>query len=215
MTLILIVTLSTACLAGVIKPGEKIRYKIVKLGIKAGEASLTFVGPRIYRRHQTILIIFQAKGFNFFDEEHIFVDPKGLMPLFVERNLNIFGKKEKITEEYTSGHVKIIKGKEQQTIDKAGNIDNIYAFIYRYRQQGTFKLDETFDIPLPTKDVKIKLVKQESLNVAQKKYDAFYMESDPADYKIWFDASEKKIPLRINGAIRMASADMVMIKYEK
>jgi hypothetical protein len=200
--------------AATIKPGERIRYKIVKLGLKAGEANLTFVGSRIYRRKPTSLIIFQAKGFNFYDEEKIYVDPKSFMPLFVERNLNIFGNKEKITEEYTPGHVKVIKGKEIQVLDKPGQIDNIYAFIYRYRQQGTFKIEDSIDITLPTKDVKIKLVKQESMNVAKNRYDAFYMESDPSNYKIWFDSSEKKIPLRIAGAIKMANADMVMIKYE-
>jgi hypothetical protein len=214
MTLVLIIAVSTVSLANSIKPGERIYYKIVKMGLKAGEATLSFMGPKVYHKTKTILIIFQARGFNFLDEERIYVNPKSFKPLYVERNLNIFGKKERILEEYTPGHVTIIKGKDQQTIDKPGDVDNIYAFIYRYRQQGTFKIDEAFDVHLPTKDIKIKLVKQEQITAAKKKYDAFYMESDPSDYKIWLDASEKRIPLRISGAIKMANADMVMIKYE-
>src|SRR5690242_69203 len=87
--------------ASSIQPGERIEYKIVKVGLKAGDASLTFAGPRIYRGKKIVLIVFQARAFNFFDEERIFVDPKSYLPLFVERNLNIFGKKEKIIEEYT------------------------------------------------------------------------------------------------------------------
>ena len=87
------------CLAEPVKVGERICYKIVKLGLKAGEATLTFAGPRFYHRSQTELIIFEAKAFNFFDEERIYVDPKSFKPLYVERNLNIFGNKEKITEE--------------------------------------------------------------------------------------------------------------------
>ncbi len=213
MTLIL-AALSTVCLANFIKPGEKIYYKIVQLGIKTGRASLTFAGPRIYRQKKLILIVFQAQALNFFDQERIFLNPSDFMPLFVERNLNIFGKKEKITEEYGQGYIRIIKGKSQQTINSAGWPDNIYAFIYRYRCQGTFQIGDTLAIHLPNKDINIRLVKQNSVDAAGKGYDAFYMESDPADYKIWFDTSAKKIPLRISGAIKMANTVMVMTKYE-
>lgn len=201
--------------AAIVQPGERIEYKITKVGIKAGEASLTFAGPRIYRGKKIILIVFQAKAFNFLDEERIFVNPKDYFPLFVERNLNIFGKKEKILEEYSPGHIKITKGKEKQVIDKGGTVDNIYAFIYRYRQQGSFKIGEVLNIPLPTKDVKVKVVKQETISAARQKYESFYLESEDGSYKIWFDASTKKIPLRINGAVKLANADMVMTKYEK
>lgn len=215
MSLFLMMALPGICMAWDLKPGEKIHYKIQQIGLKTGNATLIFAGPKVYRKRHTLLIIFEAKGFNFFDEERIYVSPGNFKPLFVERNLNIFGKKERILEEYSDGHIKIIKGKNQQTIDKAGWTDNIFAFIYRYRKQGSFKIGDTLDIHLPTKDMTVKLLRQDSMNVAGKKQHSFYMESDSGNYKIWFDASEKKIPLRISGAIKMANTVMVMTKYEE
>jgi hypothetical protein len=214
LALCLLVASSSASLAAPIKPGERITYKITKLGIKAGEATLIFSGPKVYRKTKTVLIIFVARAFNFFDEEHIYVDPKTYRPLFVERNLNIFGKKERILEEYLDGKIRITKGKEVQVIDKAGEIDNIYGFICRFRQEGEFKIDESIALKLPTKDVTIKVLKKDTIAAAKKKYETYYLESDSKEYKLWFDASEKKIPLRINGAVKMANADMIMTKYE-
>jgi hypothetical protein len=214
LTLCLLVFCSSASLAAPIKPGERITYKITKLGIKAGEATLIFSGPKIYRKKPAVLVIFVARAFNFFDEEHIYLDPKTYRPLFVERNLNIFGNKEKILEEYTPGKIIVTKGKDKQVIDKIGEIDNIYAFICRFRQEGNFKMDEAIELHLPTKDVTIKVVKKDTIAAAKKKYETYYLESDAKDYKIWFDTSEKKIPLRINGAVKMANADMIMTKYE-
>jgi hypothetical protein len=161
-----------------------------------------------------IYIDFVSKGMNFSDHEKIYLDPKRLTPLFIERDLNIFGKKEQIVEHYTQGHLRIVKtagGKTtEQAIDKPGWMDNIYAFIYRYRQSGTFQLNETLDINLPTKDLKIALVRKESMTIGRKKYDVLYMQSKPSKYKIWFDASEKKLPVRISGAVGLGNTAMVM-----
>ena len=45
--------------------GEKITYAISKLGMKAGEATLTFSGHENVDNQDTYLIIFRAKAFNF------------------------------------------------------------------------------------------------------------------------------------------------------
>ena len=117
--------------------GEKIIYSIKKMGVKAGEASLVFHGSTRVKNKEVYLIQFTASALNFFDQEKIYVDPKTFYPVMVKRDLNIWGKKERITEEYLTdkGQVKITKnagGKTTvQTIEKKGAVDNIYCFIYR------------------------------------------------------------------------------------
>ena len=37
--------------------------------------ALTMVGPKDYKDHKTVLIVFKANGMNFSDEEDIYVDP--------------------------------------------------------------------------------------------------------------------------------------------
>src|SRR3990167_3482677 len=129
-------------------PGEKILFSIKKMGLKVGEASLAFHGLTKLGEKEIFLIVFKATAMNFFDEEKIFVDPQTFYPIKVQRELNIWGKKEKITEEYfpEKGIVKITKnanGKtSEQTIKKRGTLDNIYSFIYRYRTQGQFRIGD-------------------------------------------------------------------------
>lgn len=194
--------------------GEKITYVIKNFGIKAGEATLVFKGPLA---DKTFLIVFRAESFNFLDEEKIFVNPETFLPVKVQRDLNIFGKKEKITEYYDpqKGVVRVVKvsgGKTtEQVIKKKGDLDNIYSFIYRYRRDGKFRIGDTLTMNLPTKDVEIGMLKKSKLKAAGKKFDAFFMQSNPKKYKVWFDSSDQRIPLRIDGSIGFGNTSMVML----
>lgn len=201
--------------------GEVITYAIKKLAIKAGEATLTFDGPAEVKGQPVYLIIFKADGFNFYDEEKIYVDQQTFAPVMVSRDLNIFGSKEKITEEYLSKEGKIVISKTagdkttQQVIEKKGQIDNIYGTIYRYRAFGKFTPNDEVQLHLPTQDVKLKLEKTVAIKAAGKKYQAFYMSSMPSKYQVWFDVGEKKIPLEITGAVGMANTTMIMRSYSE
>jgi len=186
---------------------ETIYFSIHQLAYD-GNASLTLVGPKIFKDQKTTLIVFNASGKNFSDEEDIYVDPVTYKPLFVQRNFNlgIFGHGQSL-EEYDSAKGLITITKKdgdkttQQLIHKQGAIDNIYGFIFRYRKEGSFKMGDEINLTLPTQDLKIKLLRQESLKTDDKTYDSYYMESQPGRYKIWFDTSKNKLPLRISGTI--------------
>ena len=200
---------------------ETIHYSIRQMGFD-GDASLTMVGPKDYKDHKTVLIVFKAHGTNFSDEEDIYVDPVTYKPLFVERDfsLSVFGR-GKILEEYVPSQGEIIVTKTEgnrvtrEVIKKQGAVDNIYGFIYRYRREGSFKTGDVIDMTLPTKDLKIKLVDRSVLNIGGKSYDSYYMQSQPSRYKIWFDASEHKWPLRITGSIGLINSVMTMTGYEE
>ena len=204
----------------VFQPGETIKYDIKTLGVKAGEATLKFKGLQKFAGKDAYLVVFVATSANFFDEEKIYADPEGFYPLAVIRDLNIWGKKEKITELYNreKGIIKITKLSHNKTteevIKKEGPIDNIYCFIYRYRKTGQFNMGDALSIHLPTKDVMINLVKMATLSAAGNKYEAYFMQSDPAKYKVWFDTSIHKIPLRINGAVGINDTALVMTEYQ-
>ena len=149
---------------------ETINYSIRQMGFN-GEANLTLVGLKDYNGHKTVLITFKAHGVNFSDEENIYVDPVTYKPLFVERSfsLGMFGH-GKILEEYLPSKEEVIITKTEgdkftkQVINKAGSMDNIYGFIFKYRKEGTFKIGDVLKMSLPTKDLKIRLVKRIVLN---------------------------------------------------
>lgn len=200
---------------------EKITYNIRQYGIKVGTATLKFGGRCLLEGEDVLLITFKATGFNFLDEEKIYLDPVSFLPKRIERNLNIFGKKEKIIETYDpdGGKILIVKIKGDKRIErvikKKGLIDNIYCFIYRYRRQGKFSKDESFEVNLPTRDVIISLEKRTKLKAAGKVFDAYFLQSKPRKYKIWFDSGPNKIPLRIDGAVGIAKTSMIMREYKK
>jgi len=200
---------------------ETIHYSIRQMGFD-GQATLTMLGPKDYKDHKTLLIVFKAGGSNFSDEEDIYVDPVTYRPLFVERDfsLNVFGK-GKTVEEYIPSQGEIIINKTEgdrltrEVIKKAGNVDNIYGFIFRYRKEGSFKIGDAIDVSLPTRDLKIKLVDRQPFKIGEKTYDSYYMQSQPTRYKIWFDASLHKLPLRIVGTIGFLNSVMTMTGYDE
>ena len=200
--------------------GEVIRYGIKKMGVKVGEATLEFKGKTEHDGKTYALIHFSAKGFNFVDDERIFVDGKTYLPAVVIRDLNIFGKKEKIVEEYdqAAGRIKVTKvakGKTTvQILEKEGPIDNLYGFIYRYRVQGGLNREERFKVALPTLDVSIAGVKEMRFKTAGKTYQALLLRSVPPKYSIWMDQGPGHLPLRIVGAVGLAKTVMTMIEYQ-
>ncbi len=201
------------------KSGETIRYAIKSMGVKAGEATLSFKGEADYLGEKAYLIVFTASAVNFFDEEKIYAHRENFYPIAVERNLNIWGAKEKITEKYDQkkGILDITKLKNGRTtserIKKSGMIDNIYCFLYRYRTKGELQIGDALAMRLPTKDVVLNLKKTTQLKTAGKVYDAYFMESQPPKYKIWFDSKGAKVPLRINGAVGINDTAMIMVEY--
>ena len=75
-------------------------------------------------------------------------------------------------------------------------------------------MGDKISMTLPTRDIVIQLMKTTKIKVARQQYDAYYMESNPAQYKVWFDSSPQKIPLRINGAVGLADTAIIMTDYQ-
>ena len=216
------ITLMFLYLFSISARAEVITYDIKKMGAKIGQATLTDAGSVDFEGKKLVLITFKTKGWNFYDEEKIYLAPDTLRPVVVLRDfdLNMFGK-GKIEERYLpdEGKIKVIKESDgkttEQILEKSGGIENIYGFIARYRKQGSFKIGDVLELRLPTKDIKIKLIKNLRVFAAEKYFDGFYMESNPAGYKIWFDAGPKKLPLRIVGSTGMASTLMIMKEHKE
>lgn len=201
--------------------GEVIGYDVRSLGVKQAEAVLEIQGRANVSGRDVYVLSFQAKGSNFFDSEKIYADQKDLFPLRVERDLNIFGSLEKITEVYDQEKFIVTITKttkdgsrtENIVLRKKARIDNIYCFIYRYRLLGDFKIGSSLRLNLPTKDVSVKIAKKTTLDAAGKTFSAFFLETVPSQYRMWFDISKDKLPLRIDKPAMVAGTSMIMTSY--
>ncbi len=201
--------------------GEQIDYHVRSLGMHAANAILTFEGKATLEGKEVYLITFEAKGSNFLDSEKIYADSETLYPIRVVRDLNIFGTKEKIVESYDQKKFvvnieKKVKGKkpEKTVIQKKGKIDNIYCFIYRFRINGKFKIGNSIKMNLPTKDVSVKIAQKKKMKAAGKVYPVYYLHTVPSQYKLWLEADNVKIPIRIDKPAAIGGTSMRMDKYK-
>jgi len=201
--------------------GEVIHYDVRSLAVKQADALLELKGLVKVDGRDVYLITFEARGMKFLDIEKIYADPKDLYPVRVERDLNIWGSVEKIVETYdqdkfTVTVVKTTKAKPkpvQLVIQKKDRIDNIYCFIYRYRLTGDFRIGASLKLNLPTKDVSMEISKKATLEAAEKTFDTVFLETIPAQYRLWFDMSNRKIPLRIDKLGMVGGTSMIMNNY--
>jgi hypothetical protein len=200
-------------------PGETIIYDIKKLAVKVGQAVMVFKGQVSWKGQETLLITLTSKGLIFFDDEKIYLDPRTFLPLCVERDLNIFGRKEQIVEHYGPGNgtvriVKTVKGETtEQVIQKRHPLENVYGFIYRYRLQGAFTAGEQTAVHLPTADVDFIFRGFDTMALSGRQAEAYYVESLPKKYRVWFDTGPARVPLRIDGAVGFGKTAMVMKEY--
>lgn len=195
-------------------------FDIKKFGLTVGESSLIAKKARLNNR-DAILIVFTAKAPQFYDEEKIFLDSNTYLPMIVLRDINLFGTKEIIREEYDQNkyELKIIKQVKNRTIENVikshAPIENIYGFIYRYMHSGKFEKGESLNLNLPTKNVQMKLTKKDELRLktiasGKKTFQAYYFESQPKQFKIWFQDRPIHVPLRIDGSLGFGKTYMVM-----
>ncbi len=214
------VTVKAAAVEPPFGPGEVIHYSVKQLGVKVGEATLAFSGDTYSDGKKFILVVFTAKGATFYDEERIFLDQTSFLPLKVLRDLNIFGNKETILEEYdqAQGVVRITKtadGKTTvQSISKPGPVENLYGFLYRTRLSGAVSVGKSLDMRLPTVNVRLEGREALKFNAAGQSFAAVRMQSVPSKYMIWFDVGQYRLPLRIAGALGPANTVMTMISVE-
>jgi hypothetical protein len=201
---------------------EQINFNIRSLGVRAGGATLVFEGLTELNGREVYLLTFEATAMNFLDKERIYADKEYFYPIRVTRDLNIWGSQEQIVEDYDQENysvrvVKRVKGQddpEEVVIQKDGKIDNIYCFIYRFRTQNDVQIGQSLKMNLPTKDVMMNVVRQTQIKAAGQTFDAYYLNTVPSEYSVWFDVSAERLPLRIDKGGFIGGTSMVLTNYE-
>ncbi len=202
------------------KQGEKFIYAVKMAGLSVGTSELIFDGIAELDGKEVIVIIFTTKITNFFDEEKIFADKETFLPIRVERNINRFGKKEFIVEEYDQGNniltiTKQTGNKEtQQVIEKELPLQNMICFIYNFRRRQNLEIDGIIDVDLPLKKVSFQSAGEKKLKVYAGRFEAFLVQSVPKKYNFWLSADKDRIPLRIDGAVGFAKTRMILKDYD-
>jgi hypothetical protein len=203
-----------------IEPGETVSYTIKKFGLPMGDAVFVYKGEVTLEGQQAIYLQVTAQGFQFYDQENIYLQKQTFLPIKVERKLDIFGKTESIIERYDheAGTVTIYgrqedQGEEKPTvIQHKGPIHNIYGFIYHYRIKGGFPKGEQMNIQLPTRRVSILRKGERVLRLHGKERRTDFLETRDKDIQVWFSQDRSKVPYQIKGAIGFGNTMLVLQK---
>ncbi|MDD3233646.1 MAG: DUF3108 domain-containing protein [Candidatus Omnitrophota bacterium] len=185
--------------------GEKILYQ-VKLGIlSVGTAEFEHRDIAELNGTAVHVVNFRTVLARFRDNELIYCLPGSLLPVRVERMIDFWPKKERITEEYdqTVFSLKITreegKSRSEQVIKKDRAIHNAVLLPYYVRTIPGLKEGWRMNVQLPTQSFIVSLDSIEEVKVPAGTFKAYHFTSEPRKFEIWISADEKRIPLKLKG----------------
>lgn len=202
--------------AVVFPAGEKILFGVYSHGLKAGSGDLTYMGagPDGGLAH----VRFRFNTLSVKDTEDVFGTPDFMYPVRAERHVSLFGQRETITESYADDHKSVLLRKtagekvREWSIVSQDSLQNVLLMVYRLRNDAGLAVGKEYSVVLPTQTFFLKVKDKRALKVPLGRYDAFYIESSPAKYRIWISADEKRLPLRIQGLISVGSIYLAAVE---
>jgi hypothetical protein len=200
---------------------ETIDYIIKLKGIKIGRATLTYKGKTKLDGKDVHLIIFYTNTMNFKDKETIYADIDNFLPLRIERSINNWGKKIYIIEEYDQKNYTVTitrigrRHKKLKQIQKNAHIQNAILLTFLYRKLRDFEIGKDFPVTLPLAELVMRFTKKSRIKVPYGLYEAYLAESFPKGYRIWFEESNKAIPVKISGPLFLGSVSLEMADYRR
>ncbi|GEM_PF-1135693 len=204
------------------KAGESIEYGVKMNFLTIGRANLSYQGIAVERNTRAINIAFLADVVNFNDLEKIYADLETFNPLWVIRKIDFFNRKELINEDYArkANSVTITKYKNEKVVSvkdlfSDAPFQHVISSIYYCRKLKNLEVGTKFSLNLPLSKLVLEVKRIVDIKVPYGKFKAFYIESVPNKYRIWLSVDEKRLPLKVEGAISFSPASLVMTKYKE
>lgn len=200
---------------------ETITYTIKLRGLSIGRAALTYKGIAELEGKKVHCVVFTTDTVNFKDTETMYADIDNFLPLKIQRDINNWGKKISIIEEYDQANnsIKITRLNNHENIVKEikqdDKIQNVILSTFLRRKTGDFVLGGEFPVTLPLNKIIMRITKDTSVQAPYGTYAAHLLESFPKGYQIWFESSPKHIPVKISGPFMLGKVVMVMTDYKE
>ncbi|MDD2751596.1 MAG: DUF3108 domain-containing protein [Candidatus Omnitrophica bacterium] len=195
--------------------GEKIVYDVYAGWFHLGTSTYTRLPNVAMDGKEVAQATFETKIKGFYDLEKIYSDRDTLLPLKVMREIEGWGLKEKITEEYNQKDLTISFTKftgsktEQSSIKTKGPIHNAVLLPFYIRKVANPQVGWSILAFIP-QQFEIKLVAEEELKIPSGTFKAYFFKSVPDNFEIWVSADERRVPLKI----KSSGSTMVMKEYK-
>jgi hypothetical protein len=202
---------------------DSIYYEVAFNGMSAGFVEWKYLGKEEIngREVEVLSVSSDTKILAFFDltsSERVYLDSKTYLPVQVERDVLLFGKKEIIVERYEqeAGKVYIERVADTTTREELRQdkpIHNILALLYFFPDNNPFKPGKWLDYNLPTQKIRIKMVRERALNTAAGEKDTYFLLGRGAKrFSLWLD-KENRLPLRLEFVFPLAKVTITR-KFE-
>lgn len=189
------------------KDSQTLTYAVSANGIPSGQIIWEYLGCQIIDGQEANVLSVSSdtkilQFLNLTSKEKVFLNSATNLPLKVERDIILFGKKELIQEVYNQpeGYVTIKRDntkKSDEVLHQDKPIHNILALLYFFPTDVKLEKNKWMTFNLPTQKVKIKMVKEETLTVGHKKRQAYFLIGRGAKrFNLWLD-KEERTPLRL------------------
>ncbi|MDD5430034.1 MAG: hypothetical protein PHE97_04855 [Candidatus Omnitrophica bacterium] len=189
------------------KGKEHLSYSISFNGIPSGNINWGYLGKETLFGHQADVLTVSSDTkilelLNLTSKETVFIDSQTHLPLKVERNVVLFGKKESISEIYDQdkGTVRITRRNsevKEDILQQDKPIQNILSLLYFFPQNQPLKKGKWMVFNLPTQVIKIKFVKERLLDTGSKKEETYFLIGRGAKwFNLWLD-KKTRLPVRL------------------
>jgi hypothetical protein len=190
------------------KDGKKLVYKVSANGIPSGYVEWEYLGrQKLDGKLAEVLAVSSDtnifKFLNLTSNEKVFLDSSSHLPLRVERDVILFGKKEFIEEVYNQdeGYVKIKRSNDndkENTLYRDKPIHNILDLLYFFPEDIDLEKGDWMTFNLPTQKVRIKFIRERVLAKDGQRLDTYFLIGRGAKrFSLWLD-KESRLPLRID-----------------
>lgn len=191
---------------------EKIRYNIAFNGIPSGHIYWRYLGKDLVDNQEVEVISIEAhteilRLLNLVSFEKIYLDAQTSLPVKVERDVTLFGRKELIKESYDQekGKVMIVREKDGKEIEEEvyrqdTPIHNILELLYFFPKDIDLKekRGEWMVFNLPNQQVQIRFNSKRDVAVSGQRHEAYFLEGKGARrFNLWL-SQEKRLPLRLD-----------------
>ena len=200
--------------------GERLKYNIYSLGIKVGEAIISYQGRKDLDGKILDYVTIESNAPGFKDLEKIYGNIKNFSPVRVEREIKLFGEDINIIEDYNEieNEVTITRRAKKTTVDKiksADTISNVILLLYHFRNKNElYEIGDEIEFNLPTQKLKMLVDKKTQIKVPFGRFEAIFVRSKPSRFKVWFRDDEDRLPLRIQGAIGFGNTYLSLAEIE-
>jgi hypothetical protein len=198
---------------------DKLTYKVYFNKVYVGKIIWQYLGKDkindkevevIYVDSNTRILYF----LNLKSKEKVFLDTATHLPLRVEREVILFGKKETIQEVYLQdkGIVKIMKinsKSKEKIIHQDTPIHNILALLYFFPKDIELKIGKILKFNLPTQKLKIRVISLRKINTREGKKTVYFLLGRGArKFRLYLD-KRTRLPLRLEFPLTIGKIEIL------